>query len=144
MTRRMACVVALVLGACGGGGGGGDTTDGQEASAQYAGPIGSSDAARGEEVYNQSCAICHNSGPSLENIGWSPARLRQQIREGSGRMPAISANRVSDADMEAILAYMVTTGGAVDEGGAPASAGDEAPAEEAPVEEAPAEDATDA
>jgi len=141
----MACLMGLALGAigCGGGSGDGDT-DGHEASAEYAGPIGSSDVARGQEVFAATCDACHSSGPALDGIGWEAGRVRQQIREGSGRMPAISENRVSADDLEAILAYMVTTGGVVDEGGAPATTGGEepAPAEEAPAEEAPAEEAS--
>ncbi|MCA9605195.1 MAG: cytochrome c [Myxococcales bacterium] len=117
----MAGLSAMVLGACGGGGG--EAAGSQEASAEYAGPIGSTDVAHGQEVYDQICAGCHSSGPSLENIGWSAARVRQQIREGSGRMPPIREARVSADDMEAILAYLATIGGVADEGGEPASTG---------------------
>lgn len=110
----------MVLGACGGGGG--DTTDGQEASAQYAGPIGSSDVAHGQEVFDQICSGCHADHP-LGDLGWDPARVRQQIREGSGRMPPIREARVSADDMEAVLAYLATIGAVADEGGTPVTAG---------------------
>ena len=149
MTRiLMACVAAMALGACGGSDGG-DTDDGHEASAQYAGPIGSSDTAHGEEVFNSVCSSCHSSGPALENIAWEAARVREQVREGSGRMPPISENRVSADDLEAILAYMVTTGGVTGDAGATDTGGGEeeppmddgAGEEEPPAEEAAATDA---
>jgi len=67
--------------------------------------------AQGETRYNAVCASCHNNGaPPVANIGWDVARVRQQIREGSANMPAIRAARLSDADMEAVLAYMDTIG----------------------------------
>jgi mono/diheme cytochrome c family protein len=125
-TKRlfMACVSAVALGACGGASSSTETGDG---AAQYAGPIGSSDVARGQEVFQSICAGCHSNGPALENLGWDPARVRQQIREGSGRMPPIRDTRVSAEDMEAVLAYLATIGGVVDESGAaPGGSGDEA------------------
>lgn len=148
LTKRlfMVCVSAIALGACGGASGGGGTSDG---AAQYAGPIGSSDVARGQEVYESICAGCHSNGPALENLGWDAARVRQQIREGSGRMPPIRETRVSAEDMEAVLAYLATIGGVVDEGGAaPGGSGDEAvpaqtsamPADEQSTAEEPLED----
>ena len=121
----MTCALTLAVG-CGGGGGG--DTDSHEAAAQYAGPIGSTDAAHGQEVYSATCDACHSDGPSLENIGWDAARVRQQVREGSGHMPAISESRVSPDDLEAVLAYLVTIGGVADGGGAPATGGGEEPA----------------
>ncbi len=105
---------AVMLGACGGGassgGGGGGGTSGGESS--YAGPVTSTDAAHGETRYNAACASCHNSGaPVLANLGWTPERMRQQIREGGGGMPAIRESRLSAADMEDLLAYLVSIGG---------------------------------
>lgn len=121
--------LGLAMAACGGGGGGGgtttsDTTDtsGGDTSSQYAGPIGSTDVTQGEARYNAVCASCHNNGaPAVANIGWTVERLRQQIREGSANMPAIRASRLSDADMEAVLAYMQTIGSVAADGAAPAS-----------------------
>lgn len=116
--------LSLALTACGGGGGGGgggteggggSTTSGGESS--YAGPIGSSDVALGQQRYDSRCGnACHNSGggPPLANIAWSAERMRQQIREGSSGMPAIGPSRLSNDDMEAVLAYLVTIGGVTD------------------------------
>lgn len=122
----MALAGATLIG-CGGGGGG----EAEEADdvASYDGPIASTDVARGEQVYNDVCMACHAGGaPALDNIGWDPARMRHQIREGSGRMPAIPLSRVSDDDMEAALAYMVTIGAVTAEeaGLAPTGGGDDA------------------
>jgi mono/diheme cytochrome c family protein len=108
---------ALVMTACGGGGGateegGGGSTAGGEVPAQYQGPIASSaDATRGAELYDQACLSCHGEGaPALDNIGWTPARVRMQIREGGEGMPPLSTSRLSDEDMESILAHMATIG----------------------------------
>jgi len=104
---------AVMLGACGGGasaggGGGGGGTSGGES---YAGPVTSTDSAHGETRYNAACASCHNDGaPMLANLGFTPEHMRQQIREGGGEMPAIREGRLSAADMEDLLAYLVTTG----------------------------------
>lgn len=101
---------ALFSVACGGGSSATDTTTAASA-ADYEGAIASSDVAHGQEVYEGVCNACHAGGaPPLENIGWGVARMRQQIREGSGGMPAMPASRLSDDDMEAALAYMATIG----------------------------------
>lgn len=112
--------LAATLIGCGGGssdgastGGGGETTSGGEVS--YAGAIQSTDLELGERKFNSRCNGCHAGGPTLNGIAWSPERLRRQIREGSGGMNAIPVSALSDTDMEAVLAYMVTIGGAVDE-----------------------------
>lgn len=113
--------LALVA-ACGGGGaateGSGSEqghTAGGEAPAQYQGEIASTDVATGEEKFQMACAPCHSGGsaPTVEGLGWTAAEIRQQVREGEGRMPAISASRLPDQDLEAILAYMATIGGAI-------------------------------
>ena len=126
-----AVAIALSLTGCGGGGdGGGGEGSGDGASSggesTYAGDISATaNAEHGEEMFQARCAGCHGGGggPSLDGIAWEAPRLRQQIREGSAHMPPISERRLSDSDMEDVLAYMVTTGGAV-------SANGPAPAEE--------------
>jgi mono/diheme cytochrome c family protein len=113
------------MSACGGGAV--DTRDPGEVAAQYQGPIGSTDVARGQELFASLCMSCHGgSAPALEGIGWEPAAMRQQIREGGGRMPGFSESRLSAEDLEALLAYMATNGGVI--GGAPATAGGDADA----------------
>ena len=120
MNMTLLGLAAIGITAAGCGGGGGSSTDAHEVAAQYAGAITSTDAAHGQEVYNATCDGCHSSGPSLENIGWDAARVRQQVREGSGHMPAIRETRVSAEDLEAVLAYLVTIGGVADGAGSAA------------------------
>ena len=122
----VACLVAVAMSACGGGATEGAATANGGAE-QYAGPIASSDTARGQHVYDSICMACHVDGPSLEGIGREPARIRQQVREGAGEMPPVRVNRVSPEDLEAILAYMVTIGGAIGESAAPVTGGGDEP-----------------
>lgn len=131
MFRLLVLMSAMAVAAgCGGGGAASEGT--AEPSVSYEGAIASNDLARGEEVYNGVCMACHATGPNLAGLGLDPAHMRQQIREGSGRMPPMRENRVSNEDLEASLAYMVTIGAVTDSGtGAAPTAGDEAPADEA-------------
>ena len=105
--------------ACGGGGAsepsGGESSGGGEASAEYEGPIASTDVEGGKTVFATYCDDCHpdgdaDVGPSLIAEPHTPARLRQQIREGSGKMKPFSEKRVSKEDMEAVLAYLDSIG----------------------------------
>ena len=131
--------LSLALVGCGGGGGGGSEGGGgggtSGGEAQYAGPIASTDVALGQQRYDSRCGnACHNSGggPALANIGWTAERTRRQIREGSssGGMSAIPVSRLSDEDMEAVLAYLVTIGAVTDGAAAPVAAeGETAPAQ---------------
>lgn len=120
---------AFLVSACGGPAG--EAREPGEVAAQYQGPIQSTDVARGEELYNGLCMSCHGGGaPALEGLGWEAGAMRQQIREGGGRMPAITESRLSDPDLEAILAFMVTNGGVTgDAGAAEPTEGGEAPVE---------------
>ena len=133
--------LSLALVGCGGGGSGGGLEGGgggggsSGGEAQYAGPIALTDVALGQQRYDSRCGnACHSSGggPALANIGWTAEQTRRQIREGSasGGMSAIPASRLSDEDMEAVLAYLVTIGAVTDGGAAPAPAeGEAAPAQ---------------
>ena len=108
----------LALTACGGGGaesgsdgdGDGDGTSGGEVAAQYAGPVQSTDAAGGEELFQAACAPCHDEGPNLANIGWEAGRVRQQVREGTDQMRPVPESRVGAEDLETILAYLQSIG----------------------------------
>ncbi len=88
---------------------------------------GKGDAAKGKEVFEANCAICHNAesvgdkvGPGLKGISkkgpdklsdgtehknHSPAVLRKQIVEGGGTMPPVG---VSDKEVDDLLAYLQT------------------------------------
>lgn len=136
----MILVLALAAVGCGGGGGGGEGGGGEGTAggeSAYAGPVRSTDVVLGQAKYESRCASCHDGGsaPPVANIQWTVERMRRQIREGSGQMPPIPAHRLSDDEMEAVIAYLQTVGGV--EGGTAAPAGD------APAEEQPAEGATE-
>jgi mono/diheme cytochrome c family protein len=113
----------LSVSACGGGGseeGEGEESSGGEAEAgqsdgseAYEGPITSTDVAHGKEVFETHCEDCHpggeeDVGPSLIADPHTPADLRKQIREGSGKMRPFSEKRISGDDLEALLAYLQT------------------------------------
>lgn len=131
-------VAALAVG-CGGGTvasseEGAETSGGEAAS--YEGPIASTDTERGAERFETFCGGCHpdgqeDVGPSLIAETHSAARIRQQVREGSAQMRPFPATRLSDTDLEAVLAYMATLGAVQGVTAAPAApAGDVAPAAE--------------
>lgn len=124
----MILVLAIAAVGCGGGGGGGGEGGGGGTAggeSQYAGPLRSTDVALGQEKYQSRCASCHESGaPQLANIQWTVERMRRQIREGSGQMPAIPAHRLNDDEMEAVIAYLQTIGGVEGGGEQPASEGE--------------------
>lgn len=81
--------------------------------------------------YQVVCGPCHGDhrerrGPLLAGLGWSAPEIRHQIREGNALMPPIRPTRLSDDDIEALLAYFVTIGTVIEED----SAEDEAQFEE--------------
>jgi mono/diheme cytochrome c family protein len=116
LERGLAFVFVLTLAACGGSGSGADEPEGEETSGgdtAYEGPITSTDIEGGKELFSTHCDDCHpggeeDVGPSLIADPHTPARLRQQIREGSGKMRPFSENRLSDEDLESLLAYLQT------------------------------------
>jgi len=111
-TARILAFLALTLAlACGGGG---DTTDGTDEGteggettlAAYEGPVGG-DPVAGEAVFANNCAGCHPGvGPDLQAHGASAAEARMIIREGEDRMPAFGADKISDEDLENVLAHL--------------------------------------
>jgi mono/diheme cytochrome c family protein len=113
--KGVGAVAALALIACGGGAeepSGAESSSGAEL-AQYEGPIASTDAERGKEIFEAHCDDCHpggeeDVGPSLIADAHTPAQIRKQIREGSGKMKPFPEKRLSDDDVEAILAYMAS------------------------------------
>lgn len=80
---------------------------------EYEGPITSTESARGKELFTTHCDDCHpggesDVGPSLIASPHTPAQIRKQIREGSGRMKPFSEKRLTKEDVEAILAFLAT------------------------------------
>jgi mono/diheme cytochrome c family protein len=78
-------------------------------------PIGSTDVATGTEVYAEFCEGCHpggeeGDGPKIAGAEASPSQLRWQVRSGGDDMPAFGPDKISNADLETLLAYALTIG----------------------------------
>jgi mono/diheme cytochrome c family protein len=71
-----------------------------------------SDDPPGKVPYDRVCRVCHgpegrgNQGPRLVPFEMDGDELIVQVREGSGEMPPISENRVSDDEVKQIAAYL--------------------------------------
>lgn len=72
----------------------------------YEGPIQSRDVAEGGRIYLTLCTACHQGRVNPSGYHWSPGQMRQQIREGNRLMPPILPSLLSDAQVEAVLAYL--------------------------------------
>jgi mono/diheme cytochrome c family protein len=76
-------------------------------------PLESTDVATGTGVFAEFCEGCHpggekGDGPKISGAGLSPAKMRWQVRSGGDDMPAFGPDKISDANLEALLAYTVT------------------------------------
>jgi mono/diheme cytochrome c family protein len=100
------CIVTslLVLCACA-------TTRGSE---PVRGPlvVDSAEEQQGQVVFMRECNYCHpmgdgGLGPALNNKPLPKAPVKLQIRKGLGAMPAFSEQQLSDAEVDAIFAYML-------------------------------------
>ncbi len=76
--------------------------------------------AAGNAHYTRICANCHgddgaagDGGPAVRGKRMSVEAMRRQIREGSGNMRPIPVRRLSDADLDTVIAYLVTIEGVV-------------------------------
>ena len=77
---------------------------------------GHASASDGKEVYNKSCALCHNALPPKlgDKAAWEP-RLKQgtdalaaAVVKGKGLMPAKGGNAaLSEADIRGAVEYMM-------------------------------------
>ncbi|MBC7171866.1 MAG: c-type cytochrome [Polyangiaceae bacterium] len=109
-----ALFASAMLAACGGPSAGGPTTPARS----YEGPIASTDVMLGQRIYETHCSSCHPGasagyGPAIAGLGWQPAQMRQTVREGKGRMPAFGPEKISDEELEALLAHLSGTGSVV-------------------------------
>jgi cytochrome c5 len=77
---------------------------------RFAGPLRSRDVAQGEHIYATFCAACHRGRVNPAGYHWTPSHMRHQIREGNALMPALREARLSDDQVEAVLAYLQTVG----------------------------------
>ena len=109
----MAGLLLIAFGCSGSGSGGGTTAYTVE---QFEFPLTSTDVEGGKEVYAVFCEGCHpgaggkGDGPEIVDEGHSPAKMRWQVRAGADDMPAFGPDKISDADLEALLAYTETFG----------------------------------
>jgi hypothetical protein len=94
---------------------GSETSGGEEGGGEgdYEGPITSTEVDRGKELFSTHCDDCHpggeeDVGPSLIADPHSPADLRKQVREGSGKMRPFPEKRLSNEELEAVLAYLAS------------------------------------
>lgn len=66
---------------------------------------------RGQVVFYRACNSCHSGGaaslgPALNNKPLPDWLIRFQVRNGLGVMPAFSEDRISDDEIDALLAYL--------------------------------------
>ncbi|MGB5809918.1 MAG: cytochrome c [Polyangiales bacterium] len=123
---RVICVLTLLLSAtavfemgCSKGGtpttpGRADADRGKSLEA-YDFPIGSTDVALGGQVYAEFCEGCHpggqaGDGPKIAGLSESVSQMRFKVRNGGDDMPAFDSTKISDAQLEALMAYTVTLG----------------------------------
>lgn len=82
---------------------------------RYGGDVSSHDTERGRGRYDVVCAPCHEDhndrrAPLFANIRLNAQAIRHQVREGDALMPAIPMRRLSAPDLEALLAFLQSTG----------------------------------
>lgn len=104
MKKVVGGALIAMLAACGGS----PSEGAVEVPEQYQGPVQSTDTARGEQLFNEVCGACHDGGegPDLTAHPHAVPEVRMIVRQGEGTMPPLDANRLPDADLEAVLAYM--------------------------------------
>jgi mono/diheme cytochrome c family protein len=78
-------------------------------------PINSTNVAAGTEVYAEFCEGCHpggeeGDGPKIAGEEASPSQMRWKVRSGGDDMPAFGPDKISDANLESLLAYASTLG----------------------------------
>jgi mono/diheme cytochrome c family protein len=110
--RIAALMIGMLAMACGCSKESGGTTAYSLADFEY--PLESTDVATGQEVYAEFCEGCHpgageeGDGPKIAGNAISPAKMRLQVRNGGDDMPAFGPDKISDANLEALLAYAET------------------------------------
>lgn len=65
---------------------------------------------KGRQVFTGTCMLCHDMGPRIAGLGWTVERMERQIRRGGKRMSAISTDKLSNAQLQALMAYLQTIG----------------------------------
>jgi mono/diheme cytochrome c family protein len=68
----------------------------------------------GQPVYERVCRVCHGpdgegaAGPALVPLERELEDVLVIVRDGTGQMPPISPERVSDEEIAAVVAYLKT------------------------------------
>ena len=62
----------------------------------------------GEETYKKVCTYCHDAGvsPILRGRQLPPELIKHFVRNGSRAMPAFKPTHISDADLDALAAWI--------------------------------------
>lgn len=103
MSRPLLLACALLLEACG--------------PAQVGEPFGppvrlaSAEAETGQRVFMAHCHQCHPGGaaglgPAINNKPLPDFLMRLQVRRGLGAMPEFDERLISEAELDALLAYL--------------------------------------
>jgi mono/diheme cytochrome c family protein len=80
----------------------------------YASGLPADDAATGKKAFERVCQVCHGegakggAGPSLVPFDRDVEDVLAIVRDGTGEMPPVSTERVSDDEIRAIVAYLTS------------------------------------
>jgi quinol---cytochrome-c reductase cytochrome c subunit len=79
--------------------------------------VSGADLSKGRELFIDSCAACHGPGAGGDAVGGGyvapallgvdPVTVGEAIRTGPGAMPVFGPGQISDADLDAIAAYLI-------------------------------------
>jgi mono/diheme cytochrome c family protein len=66
---------------------------------------------QGQQVFMRHCTQCHNGGagslgPAINDKPLPGFLIRLQVRRGLGAMPSFSKEKISDAELDALVAYL--------------------------------------
>ena len=64
-----------------------------------------------QQIFNRACGRCHpdggeDTGPEILNKRITEEKMRHTIRTGTKRMRAIPPTKLSDPDLDAMMAYL--------------------------------------
>ena len=77
-------------------------------------PVRAAEDPPGKQVYDRVCKVCHgpdgegDAGPALVPFDREVEDVMTIVRDGTGQMPPVSAERVSDEEIAQIVAYLKT------------------------------------
>ena len=76
-------------------------------------PLDSPQLVAGQQVFMRNCYQCHPGGsaglgPAINDKPLPGLAIKTQVRKGVGAMPAFDANRIPDADVDNLIAYLKT------------------------------------